>query len=40
VLSTFPLLVEGEGDWFVVRQDGEMPRLQQVAEEPLSLEDC
>jgi len=26
--------VEGEGEWFVVRQDGEMPGLQHVTEVP------
>jgi len=27
-----PLMVEGEGDWLMVREDGEVPGLQRVAE--------
>ena len=32
-----PLLVEGEGEWFVVRQDGEVPGLRHVPKVPHSL---
>ena len=35
-----PLLVESEGERFVVRQDGEMPGLQHVTEVPHGLVDC
>jgi len=31
--------MEGEGEWFVVRQDGEMPGLQHVTEVPHGLVD-
>jgi len=34
-----PLLVEGEGERFVVREDGEMPGLQHVTEVPHGLID-
>jgi len=32
--------VEGEGEWFVFRQDGEMPGLQHVTKVSHSLVDC
>jgi len=32
--------LEGEGERFVVRQDGEMPGLQHVMEVPYSLVEC
>jgi len=38
--AVVPLLVEGEGERFVVRQDGEMPGLRHVKEVPQNLVDC